>query len=206
MESTYIKITSLLAFIALYFVMAFPAYAQTNAQVAQFTNQTLSTLIIIASLVSVFFFIKGGYSYITSTGKPDALEHAKKTIKNAIIGLIFVISAGFLSQLLHNALTTPSSPVNAAPLKLQPITPVNPPGGLTQVLLDAINGFIQTIVQSVTKPLVDGIISLLTTTPSVASNSVIFNFWLTMVGIADALFVLLIAILGFQFMSATSFG
>ena len=194
------------AFIALYFVMAFPVYAQTNTLVTQFTNQTLHTLIVIASLVSVFFLIKGGYSYITSTGKPDALEHAKKTIRNALIGLILVISAGFLSQLLNNAFTTPSSPASVSPLKLQPIIPVNPPGGLTQVLLDAINGFIQTIVLSATKPLIDGIISLLTTTPAVASNSVIFNFWLTMVGIVDALYILLIAIFGFQFMSATSFG
>ena len=200
------KIKSLFAFIALFFVTALPVYAQTNTQVAQFTNQTLNTLIIIASLVSVFFLIKGGYSYITSTGKPDALEHAKKTIRNALIGLILVIAAGFISQLLNNALVAPGSSTNASPLKLQPITPVNPPGGLTQVLLDAINGFIQTIVQSATKPLVDGIISLLATTPSVVSNSVIFNFWLTILGITDALYVLLIAILGFQFMSASSFG
>jgi hypothetical protein len=200
------KITSLFAFIALFFVTALPVYAQTNTQVAQFTNQTLNTLIIIASLVSVFFLIKGGYSYITSTGKPDAIEHAKKTIRNALIGLILVIAAGFISQLLNNALIAPGSSTNASPLKLQPITPVNPPGGLTQVLLDAINGFIQTIVQSATKPLVDGIISLLATTPSVTSNSVIFNFWLTILGITDALYVLLIALLGFQFMSASSFG
>lgn len=130
----------------------------------------------------------------------------KKTIRNALIGLILVIAAGFISQLLNNALIAPGSSTNASPLKLQPITPVNPPGGLTQVLLDAINGFIQTIVQSATKPLVDGIISLLATTPSVVSNSVIFNFWLTILGITDALYVLLIAILGFQFMSASSFG
>lgn len=186
--------------------MAFPVYAKTTTQVSQFTSQTLNTLITIASLVSVFFLIKGGYLYITSTGKPDNLEHAKKTIRNTLIGLILVVSAGFLSQLLNNALTTPNNITNISPLKLQPITPVNPPGGLTQVLLDAINGFIQTLVQSATKPLVDGVISLLTTTPSAVSNSVIFNFWLTMVGIVDGLFVLLIAVLGFQFMSASSFG
>lgn len=193
-------------FILLFFVWTQPAYAQTNTAVAQFTNQTLSTLIIFASLGAVFFLIKGGYSYITSTGKPDALEHAKRTIRNALIGLLLVVAAGFISQLLTNAITQPSTPAHSAPLKLQPIVPATPPQGLTQVLLDAVNGFIQTIVQSATKPLVDGIISLLATTPSVLTNSVIFNFWLTILGITDALFVLLIAVLGFQFMSAASFG
>jgi len=72
--------------------------------------------------------------------------------------------------------------------------------------VDAINGFIQSLVLSATKPMIDGITSLITTTPSVATNSVIFNFWLTIVGITDALFVLLIAVLGFQLMSAASFG
>lgn len=179
---------------------------QSNASVAQFTGQTINTLIIIASLASVIFLIKGAYSYITSTGKPDAIEHAKKTIRNALIGLILVIAAGFISQLFTNALTMPASPSGTQTFQLQPLAPDNPQTGLTQVLLDAINGFIQSLVLSATKPMIDGITSLITTTPSVATNSVIFNFWLTIVGITDALFVLLIAVLGFQLMSATSFG
>ena len=200
------KILTLISIIMLFFLTANPAYAQSNASVAQFTGQTLNTLIILASLASVIFLIKGGYAYVTSTGKPDAVEHAKKTIRNALIGLILVIAAGFISQLFTNALTTPSSPSGAQTFQLQPITPDTPPSGLTQVILDAINGFIQSLVLSATKPLIDGIISFITTTPSVAANSIIFNFWLTIVGITDALFVLLIAILGFQFMSASSFG
>lgn len=179
---------------------------QSNAAVAQFTGQTINTLIIIASLASVIFLIKGAYAYITSTGKPDAIELAKKTIRNALIGLILVIAAGFISQLFTNAFTMPSNPSGTQTFQLQPITPDNPQTGLTQVLVEAINGFIQSLVLSATKPLIDGITSLITTTPSVATNSVIFNFWLTVVGITDALFVLLIAVLGFQLMSSASFG
>lgn len=190
----------------LFFVTATPVFAQANAQVADFTRQTLSTLIIFATLGAVIFLIKGGYIYITSTGKPDALEHAKITIRNAIIGLVLVLSAGVISQVLTSAFTTPASPTQTQALQLKPITPVEPQGGLTQVIIDAVNGFLQTIVQSATKPLVDGLVGFLTTTPSVATNSVIFNFWLTMVGIVDALFVLLVAVLGFQFMSGSSFG
>ena len=72
--------------------------------------------------------------------------------------------------------------------------------------MDAIAGFLQNIVQSATKPLTDGIINFLTTTPSIVSNSVIFNFWLVILGITDSLFALVIALLGFHLMSASTFG
>ncbi len=200
------KFISLISSSAIFFTWATPAFAQSNSAVAQFSNQTVQTLIVLAALGTVVFLIKGGYTYITSTGKPDELEQAKKTVRNALIGLVLVISAGFISQLFTNAFTTPTGPSGTQTFQLQPIVPQNPPSGLTEVLLDAINGFIQSLVLSATKPLIDGITSLITTTPSVATNSVIFNFWLTILGITDSLFVLLIAILGFQFMSAASFG
>jgi len=144
--------------------------------------------------------------YITSTGKPDALEHAKLTVRNALIGLIIIISAAVFSSLLQGAFNTPSQGTSTAQLELSPIQTVEPSDGLTQVLLDAIAGFLQNIVQSATKPLTDGIVTFLTNTPSILTNSVIFNFWLVMVGITDSLFVLVIALLGFHFMSASTFG
>lgn len=189
-----------------FLLCAKPVFAQSQSSVEQFSHQTSQTLIILASLGSVIFLIKGGYLYITSTGKPEVLDQAKRTIRNAVIGLVLVLSAGILSNLLMYAWNPASVTTGSQTLQLQPITPVKPQTGLTQVLLDALNGLLHTIVQSATKPLVDGIISLLTTTPPLATNSVIFNFWLTMVGIVDTLFVLLIAVLGLQFMSASSFG
>ncbi|HUS60089.1 MAG TPA: hypothetical protein VMX76_01760, partial [Nevskiaceae bacterium] len=70
----------------------------------------------------------------------------------------------------------------------------------------AIAGFLKNIIQSATKPLTDSVISFLTTTPLVATNQSIFNFWLVILGIADSLFVLVIVLLGFQLMSASTFG
>ena len=84
--------------------------------------------------------------------------------------------------------------------------PSTPSNGLTQILLDTISGFLSSIVQSATKPLTEGILSFLTTTPSLVANSVIFNFWLVIVGIVDSLFALVVALLGFQIMSASTFG
>lgn len=200
------KALSFLSVVGVLLLSASPVFAASNSDVANFTNQTLTTLSVLGSLVAVFFLIKGGFSYITSTGKPDVLEHAKLTIRNALIGLVLILSAGLISQLLNAAFTTPSVGTTASQIQLQPIQPVEPPDGLTRVLLDAIAGFLQNIVQSATKPLVDSVISFLTTTPSLVSNSVIFNFWLTILGITDSLFALLIAGLGLHFMSASTFG
>lgn len=122
------------------------------------------------------------------------------------MGLILVLGAAVISSVLNNSFSTPSSSFTQTQINLKPIEPTTPSNGLTQVLLDAIAGFMQNIVQSATKPITDGIISFLTTTPQLTSNSVIFNFWLIILGITDALFALVIALLGFQLMSASTFG
>jgi len=200
-------ILSILGSILLFFALAAPSFAQTpNPQVQAFSSEVLTVLTIIASVFSVFVLIKGGYLYITSTGKPEALENAKRTIKHALIGLTLVLSANVFASLLSHAFTTPNIPAVESQIVLQPIIPEAPSDGLTQVLLEAVGGFLQSIVQSATKPITDAIISFLTTTPLVSTNSVIFNFWLVILGIADSLFVVVVALLGFQFMSASAFG
>ena len=201
------KLLTILAFLSAIFFASFtPALAAGNSEVSSFTNQTLNVLFVVASLFATLFLIKGGYEYITSSGKPDSIEHAKLTIRNAFLGLILVLGAAVISSVLNNSFSTPSSSFTQTQINLKPIEPTTPSNGLTQVLLDAIAGFMQNIVQSATKPITDGIISFLTTTPQLTSNSVIFNFWLIILGITDALFALVIALLGFQLMSASTFG
>lgn len=181
-------------------------FATSNTEVANFTRDALTTLTSLASVAVVFFLIRGGYLYITSTGRPEALEEAKRTIRNALIGLAIVIGAAVFSSLLNTAFTQPSTGTLGTSLDLTPIVPTEESGTLTRILLDAISGFLQNIIQSATKPIVDGITGFLTNTPALATNSVVFNFWLIMVGIVDSLFAIVIALLGFQVMSASSFG
>lgn len=201
------KLLSIIAFfLAIFFASTSSSFAAQNEEVASFTSQSLNIIFVLASLFATLFLIKGGYTYITSSGKPDQIEQAKLTIRNALLGLILVLGASVISSVLNNAFTTPSSSFTQTQIDLKPIVPTTPSNGLTQVLLDAIAGFLQNIVQSATKPIIDGVISFLTTTPSLASNSVIFNFWLIIVGITDALFALVIALLGFHLMSASTFG
>lgn len=177
-----------------------------NPEVATFTLSALNTLTLLASLVASLILVVGGYHYITSNGKPEALETAKKTIRNAVIGLVLVLSANTIISLFQGAFTTPSVNITSSEIALMPVEPVAPEGGLTQVLMDAIASLLQNIIQSATKPITDAILGFLTSTPTLATNSAIFNFWLVIVGITDALFALLVAILGFQVMSASTFG
>src|SRR5258708_263398 len=182
------------------------AAAPNNQEISQFASTTLNALTILGSLFACFFLVKGGYLYITSSGSPDSLESAKKTIKNAIIGLILILSATTFVAFLTRSFNTPNISPTSSQLQLQSVEPITPSNGLTRVLIDSIGALLQNIIQSPTKPITNSLIIFLTTTPQVAAYSVIFNFWLAIVGIVDSLFALLIAVLGFQFMSATSFG
>ena len=201
------RILLLLGFAILF--LSFPSFsyaAAVNPQVDVFTSNTLSVLTLLAGVAAVFFLIKGGYLYITSSGKPEALEEAKKTIKNAMIGLVIVLSASVIVSIFRTAMTAPQTVTSTSPLELVQINTVKPSNGLVQIMVDSFSGVLQTLTDSATKPIVTGIFSFLTSTPSVISNSVIFNFWLVSLGIVDSLFVLVVALLGLQFMSASTFG
>ena len=119
--------------------------------------------------------------------------------------MVVLASSAFVS-LLTGALIGDTGGTSTATLPITQIESVAPRDGLTQVLIDAVNGFIQNIVESSTKPIVDGIMTFLGSTPSLLANASIVKFWLIMLGIVDSLFVLVVALLGLQFMSASTFG
>ena len=178
----------------------------TDSGITNYTNDTLKIITIIASVAAVFFLIKAGYQYMTSNGKPDSLISAKKTIKNSIIGLVIVLGAGVIISLFSNALVGVTTNGTTQTINITPINAVAPSDGLTQVLIDAVSAFMQNIVESATKPITDGILGYLTTTPELLSNQTIVNFWLVSLGIVDSLFILVTAFLGLHLMSAETFG
>lgn len=194
-------------FAAFFLSLAHPVWALTSSsEITQYTSDTLSIITLLSSVAAVFFLIKGGYLYITSSGKPEAIIQAKKTIKNALLGLVIVLAAGIIVSFFRGALNSSTAGGNSAAISITPIESIKPSGGLTQVLIDAVSGFMQNIVESATKPIVDGIIGYLTTTPNLLNNQVIVNFWLVILGITDSLFVVIVALLGLHFMSASTFG
>jgi len=80
-----------------------PTNFQTN-DLADYVRIILSAAFGLAGVVAVFYLIWGGYTYITSGGGETA-ENAKKTITNAIIGLIIIIIAFALVNFVWNRLT-----------------------------------------------------------------------------------------------------
>lgn len=200
------KLISLFGIILSYLTFPFPALAATSGDITKYTNDTLNIITLIATSAAVLFLVKGGYHYFTSTGRPEALEHAKKTIRNALMGLTIVLAAGVIISVFQNALSNPSSNTTTSGINLNALDTVTPSEGLTQVLIDAVTGFLQNIVESATKPITDAIFGFVTSTPNLLTNSVVFNFWLITLGITDSLFVLVIALLGLHFMSASTLG
>lgn len=200
-------ISRLIVLTTLFFSFSQPVLAQSShPEIISYTTDTLQIITLIASAAVVLFLIRAGYLYMTSAGNPLAIEGAKKTIKNALIGLILVLSANVVSSVFQHALTADTTSGEGVSLEIAAIETVEPSEGLTQVLIDAVGGFIQNIVESSTAPIVNGVIGYLTNTPTLLDNEVIRNFWLVSLGIVNTLFVLVIALMGLQVMSASTFG
>lgn len=160
----------------------------------------------LASIACVFFLVNGGYQYITSTGNPEALESAKQIIKKALIGLVIVFSATTLTTILSGAYGDLSGTASATLPSLQAIEPEDAGNGLVDVLIKAITGFLNNIIQAVAAPFLTALDFFIKETPLMAKNSGVFNIWLAIVGITNVLFMLVVALLGFHVMSASTFG
>lgn len=179
------------------------ASAASNAM-RSYVMPVVATLSALASLACVFFLINGGIQYMTSTGKPENLEHAKKVIKNALIGLVLVIAAVTLTAILSNAY---GSAGGAMAEKLPTLTPIkSESSGLTDVLLNAIVGLFRNIIESAGEPFINALGYFTNATPLMGDNSTVFNMWLAIVGIADVVFIVVVVLLGFHVMSFASFG
>lgn len=164
------------------------------------------TLSGLATLICTFFLVQAGIAYITSSGHPDKLVHAKIVMRNALVGFVLVLAATSLTGILTHAYTL-SSPAASQPLPvITAINVDNTTGGLSDVILKAITSLFRVIIQSAGQPFITALQYFTTQTPLMAANDAIFKFWAAMVAMADALFVLAIGLLGFHVMSAESLG
>jgi hypothetical protein len=171
-----------------------------------FVTPVVHSMCVVASLVCVFFLVNGGLQYITSSGKPEKLEHAKRIIRNALIGLVIVLAATVLTAILTHAYTSSSSAMSQKLPVLTAIQPKPVSNGLVDVLIKAITGLLNNIIQSIAAPFLKALSFFTRATPLMAANSSVFNLWLAIVGITDVLFVLALALLGFHIMGAATFG
>jgi hypothetical protein len=62
----------------------------------------INILLAFTGLVAVLFIIIGGFRYITSAGNEELAEAGKKTLQNAIIGLIIIILSYVIVSVINN--------------------------------------------------------------------------------------------------------
>ena len=101
-------IVALIIAIGLPFILADPAFAQTPggvSNVENFIRSVITVLAGLAGLVATGFFVAGGFTYITSSGNPEQLDKAKRTLTWSAIGLAIVIAAFVLANIVTTLAT-----------------------------------------------------------------------------------------------------
>ena len=106
-SSTDIKVIILIVAIGSLVLLAPDAYAagEEIAQVESFIRNVIKVIAGLAGLVATGFFVIGGFGYITSSGNPEHLERAKRTLLWSGIGLAIVIAAFVISNIIVSIAT-----------------------------------------------------------------------------------------------------
>lgn len=102
-----IKIVTFIVAIGLPFVLVTPAFAAGGdiSQVQTFIRSIIQVVAGLAGLVATGFFVVGGFAYITSSGNPEHLDRAKRTLFFSGTGLAIVIAAFVLSNIVTTLAT-----------------------------------------------------------------------------------------------------
>ncbi len=83
-------------------VLSSPAFAAAVdvSQVDNFIRSVIQVIAGLAGLIATGFFVIGGFGYITSSGNPEHLDKAKRTLLWSGIGLAIVIAAFVVSNII----------------------------------------------------------------------------------------------------------
>ena len=76
-----------------------------DINITQLIAKIIDYLLYFAGIIAVVFVIIGGYKYMTSAGSDDQAKSGRKTLQNALIGLVIVILAYVLVNVVVNFLT-----------------------------------------------------------------------------------------------------
>lgn len=63
----------------------------------------IEILLRVAGIMAVAFVVYGGFQYVTSQAEPDKLTQARRTIVNALIGLILAIMSATIVNFIANS-------------------------------------------------------------------------------------------------------
>ena len=101
-RSTQYIIVSLFVVLGMPLLISHPALAASGdvAQVESFIRNVIKLVAGLAGLVATGFFVAGGFTYITSSGNPEQMDKAKRTLTWSAIGLAIVIAAFVISNIV----------------------------------------------------------------------------------------------------------
>lgn len=101
------KIAALIIATGAPIVLAVPVFAANGdvSQVENFIRSIIKVVAGLAGLVATGFFVAGGFTYITSSGNPEQLDKAKRTLTWSAIGLAIVIAAFVISNIVTTLAT-----------------------------------------------------------------------------------------------------
>ncbi len=77
-----------------------------DAKLSDLIKKIMEYALYFAGVIAVLFIIYGGYQYIFSGGADDRAKAGRKTLGNAIIGLIIVVLAYIIIQIVYRFITT----------------------------------------------------------------------------------------------------
>ena len=112
-----LKITNIAAIAVLFTLLVMPLMAGAqfappevedtglpeDSNVNELLLRIINILLAIAGLVAVLFLIIGGFRYITAGGNEETAEAGKKTIINAIIGVVILILSFVIVRVVSSA-------------------------------------------------------------------------------------------------------
>jgi hypothetical protein len=79
-------------------------FAEHPQQIAAILLAVVEILLRVGGLVAIAFVIMGGFRYLTSQGEPENTASARKTIINALVGLIITIFATVIVRFIGERL------------------------------------------------------------------------------------------------------
>ena len=76
------------------------------SKVENFITNVIQILVTLAGLLAAGFFVWGGINYITSSGNPEQLGGAKRTLLYSAIGLAITVGAFVLTNVVAQVANT----------------------------------------------------------------------------------------------------
>lgn len=71
-------------------------------------QKIIQILLYVAGAIAVIFLMMGGFRYVTASGNDEAVEKAKKTVTNSLLGIVIIVLSYTIVLIVNTLLTSPA--------------------------------------------------------------------------------------------------